>query len=692
MLAFAACAYCLLVFWQATAMGQVPISVPLTYEGDGLQYSFIIEAFSSHDGVGRIINAGAPFGTQNLDFPNADFSNLLLASLVAGDGHFGERLNLYLLLSVALTSFASFFTARRFGLRPLWAAIVAVAFTLLPFHFLRIPHLFYTNYSAAAVAVWIALQVAAPSNDDDEAPLWKRRLRLAGFALGCAWCASTGVYYAFFSCIVIASAGLLAAVRDSALAPVRRAALPLLIIVGTVGLQLLPTLVFVQEQGINERVAKRSFQESEVYGLRVTQLVLPSANHRLGRLANIRNRYDQQAPNVNENSTATLGVFGAFGFAAAILLVLAPRLRDRLRWPYELSAALLLILLLFATIGGFGTLFALLVTPQMRALNRISPFIALLAALIAAGVLQTIIDRFRFAMAHSIVAVIALIGIVYDQVPVGMGEPNPRRQADKVRFDDDRAFARIVTANLADGAAVMQLPYIDYPEAGSSIGDYTQFRNHLHAPSIRWTHGAMKGRPEGNWLAMVSALPPQLFAQTLRAAGFSGVVVDERGGNEFISSQAQAFAATGPSRKFTSKDKSQTGYLVSGVPSPIGVAISPARGWYAPERSADAVWIWSSGDASLQLSEATRAPCTARITLTSLRPQRVSAKVDGRLVGFVEVTSNTNAVLTMPIPVGTRTVLLGSDTPAASAGTDDPRVFGFQWKVVDAPVCVPGAG
>ncbi len=688
--ALAACAYCLVIFWQAMGFDQTSLSVPLSYDGDSLQYSFVIEAFASDKGVGSIENAGAPFGTQNLDFPNADFTNLFLSSIVAGDGQFGARFNLYLLLTILLTTFSAFFTARAFGLRPAWAATAAIAFTLLPFHFWRLPHLFYTNYSAAAVSVWLALRLSMPPEADSTATKgWRKSLGIAAFVLGCVWCGSTGVYYAFFSCIVLASAGVLASFRNGKWFPAKRAGIGLLIIVGVVGLQLLPTSSFVQENGENERVAKRSLQETDLYGLRLAQLVLPIAGHRVPALARIRAKYEAEAGNINENETATLGVFGVFGLIAALFIAVAAPFRRKLDWDYELVGVLLLILFLFATVGGLGSIFSLLITPQLRALNRISPFIGLLAVLIASGVMQSIVDRFKIGILHPIAAVIAILVIVFDQVPYGMGDHSAKRSATKVRFESDRIFANSIHTSLGSGARVLQLPYIEYPESGAAIGEYVQFRNNLHAPSLHWTYGAMKGRPEASWLRLISSLPPDLFVRTLNATDFSGVVVDERGNNELITRQVDAFVASAPSKRIVSKDATQSGYLLENAPRERARALAPLQGWYELEQSGESVWMWSSGEAGLQLSPPSEtSSCTATITVSALRPQRISVNANGRTLESVALAANQAAPLRFRVPADTRRITLSSDEAPAQPGTSDVRLLGFQWLIVDPPVCI----
>src|SRR5471032_1407338 len=72
--------------------------------------------------------------------------------------------------------------------------------------------------------------------------------------------------------------------------------------------------------------------------------------------------------------TASLGFVGSIGFIALLLSFLAPQIRQDER--FFVLASITLALLLFCSIGGFSSLFALFITPMIRAWNRVSVFIA----------------------------------------------------------------------------------------------------------------------------------------------------------------------------------------------------------------------------------------------------------------------------------------------------------------------------
>ncbi len=107
------------------------------------------------------------------------------------------------------------------------------------------------------------------------------------------------------------------------------------------------------------------------------------------------------------------------------------------------------------------------------------------------------------------------------------------------------------------GTNVLQLPYMSYPEHGSvvGVGDYDLFKGYLHSKGLRWTYGAVEGRPT-DWLAQHQGLAPEQLAAAAAAAGFGAVYVDRAGyadGGAAVTGALGALA--GPQNSGLSADK-----------------------------------------------------------------------------------------------------------------------------------------
>ena len=167
---------------------------------------------------------------------------------------------------------------------------------------------------------------------------------------------------------------------------------------------------------------------------------------------------------------ARLGTVGSLGFLGLLGLRgrgrrrprpgRAPAARRRRRrspsWPCSL-----------AQVGGFGSLFSLLVSPDIRAYNRIVVFIAFFSLLAAGLALERLRDggdrpgpgptRARPRRRSSLLLLLA----VFDQASttgLRLGHDENARQ-----FDVDRAFVTRLESRLPKGAMVFQLPHTGVP-------------------------------------------------------------------------------------------------------------------------------------------------------------------------------------------------------------------------------------
>jgi phosphoglycerol transferase len=98
------------------------------------------------------------------------------------------------------------------------------------------------------------------------------------------------------------------------------------------------------------------------------------------------------------------------------------------------------------------------------------------------------------------------------------------------RYRTDDALVRSIEARLPAGASVFELPYQPFPE-GSKVGHvdrYDPVRPYLHSSHLRWSYGAMEGRPE-DWQSALIGQPLTDIVTGVAAAGFSGIYVDLAG-------------------------------------------------------------------------------------------------------------------------------------------------------------------
>ncbi|HEY2155852.1 MAG TPA: hypothetical protein VGH33_09495, partial [Isosphaeraceae bacterium] len=336
-----------------------------------------------------------------------------------------------------------------------------------------------------------------------------------------------------FSCYLLMVAGLVTSISRRKFHPLGSAAiLAGLIVAGGVA-NLAPTLLYRLRHGPNPAAVVRYPIHAELWGLRMTQLLLPVQDHRIGALAGLRRRYDlAQTVPPWDSDAASLGFIGALGFLG-LLGVAFVRRRSDSEAPRTIDglAALNLAAVLLATTSGLGAIVGYVASPLIRCYNRISVFIAFFALAGVALVLTRMIRSTRpgwpRVAAHVGLAAVLVVGVI-DQTPRDLA---PRYDELKAAYGRDAAFVARIEAALPVGSAVFQLPILEFPESipPGVMGPYDHGRPYLHSKSLRWSYGAMKGRFGDAWQKAASDQPAPAMLRSLALAGFSGVYVDRAG-------------------------------------------------------------------------------------------------------------------------------------------------------------------
>jgi phosphoglycerol transferase len=322
--------------------------------------------------------------------------------------------------------------------------------------------------------------------------------------------------------------------------------------------------------------------------------------------------------------------------------------------------------------GGVGALVALLVTPQFRALNRISVFVAFfsIAAVVAAldrGVGR--LGKWRAPVTYGVATALVLFAFI-DQRPDG----RPGVSALAATFDSDRAFVERIERLLPPGAMVYQLPYTQFPEVPALHREplYSSMRMFAHSRHLRWSYGGMKGRPGDGWHQALNRLPLRDRLGTIGAAGFTGLVLDRAALPDRGLAHDQALAAFGAIDRFESRDGSLAFYRLHGIGSrangsrpPLWVA---GRGFYREEGDLPDQWNWSEGDAEMHIHHG--GDGTARVEMScsmrSLTRRQVLIRLPDGSSGGVTIAG---AGLTAPVGLrfnlhpGWNTVCFETDGP-----------------------------
>jgi hypothetical protein len=518
---------------------------PFAYTGDATLNLLFVKNVLENPWHFENSSLGAPNGQELYDYPVIDGETLnLLLFRVLGVGTSDPALvmNLFFLLTFPLVALTAYIVLRRLPVSRGIALVVALLYALLPYHFQRGEvHLFLAAYYSVPLGAYLALAVF---RGDTLFGRWRPTLTTAVMCTVVATASGSG-YYAVFTVLLVAVAALLAfLVRREREALVAGGAV-VAAIAAVFLVQLAPTLVYRAANGANDEVAKRYWFESENYSLRLTNLLLPVDEHRIDAIARWKDEYTSQIPQTEARS-ATLGVVASAGFlwlvAVAVAAVAGVGRRYRLGLHAGL-AVLTVVAVLIATTGGFST-FVAVVWPQIRAWNRLSVFIAFFSLAAVALLLGSLERRIRTPVFAAVLAGVLALG-VYDQTTKSYV---PAYDALETAWQEDDGFFSGLEDRLPSGAMIVQVPYEPFPEPPqpSFMGGYEPAKAYLHADDdLRWSWGAMKGRPE-DWAETIQEKSAAEVVSAARAEGFAAILLDRAAlGGAATATEAEFRAAVG---------------------------------------------------------------------------------------------------------------------------------------------------
>ena len=343
---------------------------------------------------------------------------------------------------------------------------------------------------------------------------------------------SAGVYYSFFACFLFIVAAVSAALHRRRIDPLYISGLLIGVTILGVLANVSSHIVYDRAHGRNKEVARRSPIDAEILGMKITDLMLPTPGHRVEFLAQKRHGYDISSVSSNENAYAALGVVGSIGFCVLIALLLARQSGSADATLMQGLSQLNLFAVLLATMGGFGVIFNRLVTPQIRCYNRFSIFIAFFSLFAVAILLQRFGDRFATTRGRRVLLAFLMTALLF----LGLLDQTPKDAACdyaglQQRWKSDGDLVARIEATLPPQSLIYQMPFVPFPEwpAIHRMHDYDHFRGYLHSRQLRWSYGAMRGRPPASRDRELSEKPVEEQLPELVRLGFAGIWVDRFG-------------------------------------------------------------------------------------------------------------------------------------------------------------------
>jgi phosphoglycerol transferase len=254
--------------------------------------------------------------------------------------------------------------------------------------------------------------------------------------------------------------------------------------------------------------------------------------HRIEKLRHWTEHFLEVAPLSNENSCSAMGMLASLGFAWLLARLLV-RGRNAVRTdPVEGLTVLTGAAVFLGTVGGFGAVASWLGVTWIRGYNRVSIFIAFCALAFLGIVFDRLARRLQptrgVKLGVALLAVAVLLAGVFDQAGLSA---RPAYERTAKEYLEDELFIHQFEASVPAGTMVFQLPYQRFVEHAPLPGMncYDLMHPYLHSHHLRWSYGAVDGRPMHAWQKSLSQRLTHELVEELRNVGFGAIYIDRQG-------------------------------------------------------------------------------------------------------------------------------------------------------------------
>lgn len=513
--------------------------------------AYVIAKFWSDGSPFGNSSIGYPFGTELRYSPTTDFFQNAIGGVVSAVFHNPFiGLNVVFVLSFPATALAALWVFRMIGVRGPIAIFTSLAFTAIPFHWLRLEHIYLATTFSAVLGVGLAILTG--TGEFERRLAGRRRWPTVALLVTLSiLIAGSGIYYACFSILLC----LVAWVYRLAHRPSWRvglvSAIPVTNVIFFTGTALIPAFLFLRNHPALHVVVHRQAIESVIYSGNLAFALTPAPFTQLPILKSLNPRIENAFAVANSSGTSGVSWYSNFGSLFTVLALLLAGVglfwsvrhtpRDAAGDPgdlplpgarasYGLVGLLLGTTVLFFVPWGLNVLFAAIVTPEIRAWDRLVSVILLLFFAGAMVAWRTMRLPQKGLRAH-LIAAGCLVVLVFDSVVPYQAQLGAIAATGQEARHFGTQYAAALNAAIPGRCAMLEIPYQSFPEEPNllALPVYDAFWPALTNPEKEWTFGAMKGTLRSEWERVLGSDIDASAVSDLVAGGFCGIHVDRRG-------------------------------------------------------------------------------------------------------------------------------------------------------------------
>lgn len=641
----------------------------------------------------------APFQFNMYNFPAMTNMIVLVPVFI-----FGKIFNnaiigmlIVMILSFPMAAIFSYYAIRQFKVKRIICVIGSLVYAFIPFKMMRMWGHF--SYGNSLMIIPIAVIILYWLYEDNKLLLinkdifkYKKNIIVALFIIIIG---SGEAYYAFFFCFFVVVTILIKALNEKKyLTNIIKSCLVIFETVIVMLIIMLPSLLNTSEQFQSIEKPVRSAAETEIYGLKLMHLFLPS-NTGLNKIDTLSYKYSLQTVYNNENMSAFLSVFAGIGFLILIISLLSSNYFKERENQIKLLAGLNISAILLSSIGGFSYFVAAFIYSQVRAYNRISVFIAFFSVVSLCIVGSMIIENTNKYIIKNItiiiLSIIAALSIIFNgSTKSSLTIKNIYEYSKVNEYIYD--FINEIEKEVGKEAMIYQMPYYKFPESPplNDMKDYSLAIPYVYSKNnIKWSYGNYKGTEGDLWHRAVSKLPIEERILKISKAGFDGIYIDTAAYqqeelqellgdlNEIL--QVNPIITPNNRLYFYSMKNYNTKIEENKNEGFNDVLYLNGNGMYDEEINGDEKWIWSDRESSLYIFNDSKETISKKLIMTISTGDNelsdISINFNEKQFNFKTTNAGTECDITVDLKPGMNEIKFNTNALRVNAPLDQRNLY-----------------
>lgn len=521
-------AFLFVVLMYLIGLHKADLTVPMNFSRGGTgELLTRAKLICTNSWTGDIAELGTPFNTSLITQPGflsqlIDAVFLKLLYLITGN--VAVALNLQMILSFFLMAFASFAVMKKLKMSSFSCILGSLTFATSTYVFMMA----MTEYGmmgcyfvplAVLLGIWIY---------EDESffklgsGFFRNRKNYLAMGLVILMCLNGAGYYAFFSGVILLTAGISGALKGQG----RKCLFKSLVLVGIMlAVNVLLNIPYRTGQGTFYPYTS-PVATAEIKGLKIIQMFLPVNNLGIGFLGTVINSYYKYTIVRNSlNISSFLGIVGIIGFAVLVATLFTGIIKKKKNSRYMFLAEAVLVLMLVCETGGIGALITGIFNGGLTDYAKGIIFIIYLSIIGFFMAFEWLGQKSKYpAVTAGIACLVTGVSILIQQPAQFSGFYGDI----KGQYIQEEAFVAGMETELGENSKVYQPGVIGkYTPVGGSIWEYNnRSTGFFLSNNLCWNIDVRTGFDADGWRNHLKYLSVPELVEELRHAGFTAIFID----------------------------------------------------------------------------------------------------------------------------------------------------------------------